>query len=174
MSYLKSIIVQSSFLDRAVSVGVHDSNIPESGNLSELTLPYIDEAISKLNFILGRPTGTVRWGVEQFTVESDSSISGCEDLDGNEIAEVSTLSLKNLMLEVKSLKEYCHQADNYKTIIAQAFSAIKINPSQYKRWSESDVDFGITINNVFVSLVLESSDFTLTETAFINQLNVNF
>lgn len=174
MSYLKSIIVQSSSLDRAVSVGVYDSNIPESGSLSELTLYNINEALNELNFIIAQTDGAVVWGVEQFQVESEPALSVCRDYDEEVIAEVPTVSLKNLMLEVKSFKEYCQQSDNYKTILGQAFSTIKSNPSQYKRWAESDVDFGITINNVFIGLVLESSDFNLTETQFINQLNANF
>ncbi|WP_026715316.1 hypothetical protein [Flavobacterium daejeonense] len=175
MSYPKFIAVRRKTQTyRYVEVGVYDSSIPESGNLSELTLYYIDDAINQLNFILTQPDDAVLWGVEQFHVESEPIMSVCLDFNEEVIAEVSTVDLKNLMLEVKNFKEYCQQSDNYKTIIGQAFSAIKSNPSQYRRWPESDLHYITNINDVSVSIAIEPSDLDLTTEAFINQLNIIF
>ena len=94
--------------------------------------------------------------------------------DKVEKTQVSTISLRNFLIELKNFKEQCQSGDYYKTIIGEAFTAVKADPSQYKRWATSDLDYLITLNNITINLVLEANDFNLSTGQYIAQLERYF
>jgi hypothetical protein len=96
------------------------------------------------------------------------------DYEKVERYQASTISFRDYLIELKNFKEQCAAGDYYKTIVGQAFTAIKANPSQYQEWPTSDIDFLITLNNITFGLVLEANDFNLTEAQYVAQLKRDF
>lgn len=172
MSYTKAIVIQ---YQRTVNIGVADEKIPNSGFLSDLDLNSINEIIIELNEVISNPNGALIWGQEQIMIDSGQINSKCVDQINNTILpDIPTISFLNLMIENKKFKEQYQNSINLKNIIEQAFTNIKSNPNNYKRWSNSNSDFSTTINNVFISLVLKPKDFNLSKSEYVNQLRINF
>jgi hypothetical protein len=172
MSYTKAIVIQHG---RTINMEVADTEIPNSGYLSDLDLHSINQIVTDLDEVINNPNGALIWGQMQIMIDSDPINSKCVDEMNNEILpDISTISFLNLMIENKSFKEHYQNNNNLKNIIGQAFTAIKANPNNFRRWSTSNEDFSITLNEIFVSLVLAPEDFNLSETEYVNQLKTNF
>ncbi|KRD06316.1 hypothetical protein ASE21_19285 [Flavobacterium sp. Root901] len=172
MSYSKAIVVQYR---RNINIGVVDTTISNSHSLSDLDLGSINQIIGTLTEVISNPNGAFIWGSEQIVIDSDSINSKITDeINGVTLSNTSTISLLNLMVEIKNFKEQYQIPSNLKNIIGQAFETIKSNPHNYKRWPTSDTDFSTTIDNVYVSLVLTSDDLNLPKNEYLNQLKTNF
>ncbi len=179
MSYLKGIAVQSLRQgiksQRDVIIGVVDSTITNSSYLSDFNLSSINEIIIKLEELVQSDGGGFIWGQEYIMIDSSPEISFCEnDLDKEALPDVPTISLLNLMIEIQKLKTEYQDTDNLKKIIGQVFTIVKSDPDNHRRLAESDTDFAITINDIYVGLVLVSEDFDLTVEEYLNQLQATF
>ncbi|WPO81237.1 hypothetical protein SD427_10735 [Chryseobacterium sp. JJR-5R] len=123
-----------------------------------------------MNAVIAGQSDYLDWGTDSLYVSSETALSQYVRYDKVEKNQVSTLSLRNFLIELKNFKEQCQAGDYYKTIIGQAFTAVKANPSQYKRWPTSDLDYLITLNNITIALVLEANDFSLSTGQYLAQL----
>ncbi|MBS7253507.1 hypothetical protein [Flavobacterium branchiicola] len=171
MSYLKGLVIDKY---KSVDLGIDDTTISNSGYLSDLSLDSINKAITNLNYIITQTTGVITWGVDRFMVDSDPEGSLCKDENDIELADVPNSVMINLLLEIKNFKTQYQNTTNLKNIVGQAFTIIKSNPNAYKRFPNSDFHFATTINDVYITLILEQNDLNLTESLYINQLNTNF
>jgi hypothetical protein len=176
MSNTKIINVYSNknIINREVEIIIANQTIKNSSYLSDLNLDSINKSITDLNYIITQKNGIITWGVEQFMVDSDSERSLCKDENNTELADIPNNIMINLLTEIKSFKEQYQNAVNLKRIVGQGFNAIKVNSINYKRYPNSDFHFAITINDIFITLVLEPNDFNLTENIYLSQLNINF
>jgi hypothetical protein len=172
MSYTKAIAIQHG---GTINMGVADTEILNSEYLSDFDLHSINQIVTDLDEVINNPNGALIWGQMQIMIDSDPINSKCADQMSNEILpDVLTISFLNLMMENKKFKEHYQNHTNLKDIIGQAFTTIKANPNNFKRWPTSNIVFSITLNEIFVSLVLVPEDFNLTETEYVNQLKTNF
>jgi len=174
MIYEYQILVTKYSINRAVMIGVSTSDLNQASALSDMNLSHITETLGELNAVIAGQLDYLNWGTDLFYVSSDTTISRYGDFDKVERYEVSTLGLRDFLIELKNFKEQCYAGDYYKTIIGQAFTAIKANPLQYKRWPTSDIYYLITLNNITFTLVLEPNDFNLTESQYVAQLKSEF
>lgn len=171
MSYLKGILVTKY---KRVNIGVSDTTIPNSGDLSKLDLDSINKSIDDLNYILTKPTGVITWGVDQFMVDSDPEGSLCKDENDNELADIPNSTMLNLLTEIKNFKEQYQNSGTLKNIVGQAFNIIKSDPNNHKRFPNSDFHFATTIDNIYITLILEQNDLNLTGSEYVTQLDTNF
>jgi hypothetical protein len=170
MSYIHYLMVHKY----QVRVGVAPSNLIGASALSNMDLNYITETITELNQVIAGQLSDLSWGTQFFCVISEGNMSWYGDYEKVERYQTSTISFRDYLIELKNFKEQCLAGNHYKTIVGQAFTAIKANPSQYKEWPTSDIDFSIIINNISFSLVLEPNDFNLTESQYMAQLKRDF
>lgn len=172
MSYLKGLVVDKY---KSVDLGVVDTTISNSSHLSDFDLDSISKIVLDLNNVISNPNGALLWGQEQIMIDSDPINSKCEDeMNGEILPDVQTSSLLNLMIEIKNFKAQYQNPTNLRNIVGQAFTNIKSNPNNYKRFPNSDFYFATTINAIYITLVLEPEDLNLTEREYVNQLNTNF
>jgi len=174
MSYLKFISIQSKLGEyRAVYLSVTDSSIQNSGYLNDLSLNSINRNIIDLNLVINTPNGALLWGQEQISIDSDSLLSKCfDETKDKTLPDVYTQDLLNLMIEIKNFKtQYNENPTILKSIIGQAFSSIKSNPNNYQKNPNSNIRFAITIDNIYLTLVLEPGDFNMSESEYLIQLD---
>ncbi|MDR7209661.1 hypothetical protein [Flavobacterium piscis] len=179
MKYLKGIVVQSpsrgNKIQRDVNIGVVDSMIANSSYLSDFDLNSVKKIVFDLKELVKSDEGGFIWGQEYIMIDSAPEISFCEnDLDKEALPDVPTISLLNLMIEIQKIKEKYQNVVNLKNIVGKAFNIIKSNPDQNRRSHYSNIGFSVTIDDVYVTLVLLQKDFELTENEFVNQLNTDF
>ncbi|UUF15229.1 MULTISPECIES: hypothetical protein [Flavobacterium] len=179
MSYSKRIAVLSLRRgikpQRDVIIGVADSAIINSSYLSDFNLSSINKIVIKLEELVRSDGGGFIWGQEYIMIDSSPEISFCEnDLDKETLPDVPTISLLKLMIEIQKIKTEYQNPDNLKKIIGQVFAIIKSDPDNHRRWTESDTDFAVTINDVYIVLVLVSEDFDLTVEEYVSQLQTTF
>lgn len=175
MSYLKSISIQNKLGNyRTVYASLTDSTIQNSGYLNDFSLNSIKKIIIDLNSLINTPNGALLWGQEQISIDSDPLLSKCfDEMQGKALPDVSTQDLLNLMTEIKNFKtQYLENPIMIKSIIAQAFSSIKSNPNNYQKHPNSNLRFAITIDGIYITLVLEPSDFNMTESEYLIQLDI--
>jgi hypothetical protein len=176
MSYLNFISTQGKLGQfRTVSASVYDSSIQNSEYLNDFSLNSINKIIIDLNNVINSPNGALLWGHEQMSIDSNPLLSKCFDETRNKsLPDVPTQNLLNLMIQIKKFKTQYHQnSENLKNIIKQAFSSIKSNPNNYKKYPNSDIRFAITIDNIYLTLVLEPNDLNLTDDDFLSQLDID-
>ncbi len=157
-----------------VIVEVVPSNLIGASALSDMNLGEITETLSELNEVIAGQLSDLTWGTQFFCIVSEGNISWYGDYEKVERYQASTISFRDYLIELKNFKEQCAAGDYYKTIIGQAFTAIKANPSQFKSWATSDKDFSITINNITFNLFFDLNDFNLTESQYVAQLKRDF
>lgn len=135
----------------------------------------MNELVAQLSELVDSDGGGMIWGQKQIMIDSSPEISFCEDeMDREPLPDVSTRSLLNLMIEIQKMKTEYQNPDNLRKIIGQIFTIVKSDPGNYKRWSESDTDFEVTIDDIFITLVLMPEDFDLTLEEYVNQLQNTF
>jgi len=106
-------------------------------------------------------------------IDSESLTSYCfDEMNDTSLPNVNTQELLNLMIEIKDFKTAYGQPANLSNIISQAFNQIKSNPQSYKKWSHL-IYYEVIINNVTVALQLESEDFNLSASQYVNQLKID-
>lgn len=171
MSYNHYLTVIKS---KNVIVEVVPSNLIGASALSEMNLGEIAETITELNKVIAGQLSDLSWGTQFFCVASEGNMSWYGDYEKVERYQTSTISFRDYLIELKNFKEQCLNNDYYKTIISQAFTAIKANPTQFKSWATSNKDFSITLNNITFNLFLDLNDFNLTESQYIAQLKKRF
>ncbi|MBW1654581.1 hypothetical protein [Flavobacterium quisquiliarum] len=174
MSYEYQLTVTRYYTQRYVMIGVGSSDLEQASSLSEMSINEITKTLAELNAVISGDLEYLDWGTDLFHVFSEVAVSRYGDFDKVERYEVSTIGLRDFLIELKKFKEQCLAGDDYKAIIGEAFATIKVNPSKYKRWPTSDTHFLITLNNIIFSLVLESNDFNLTQTQYVAQLEREF
>lgn len=172
MAYSKGIAVQYR---RGVNIGIFDDEISNSSYLSDFDLSSINELITELTELVESEDGGMIWGQEQIMIDSSPEISFCKDeMHRENLGKVPTRSLLNLMIEIQKLKTEYQNPDNLKKKIGEAFAIIKSDPDNHKRWLESNIDFMVIINDIYISLVLMPKDFELTVEEYTNQLKFAF
>jgi hypothetical protein len=170
MNYNYSISVLN---DKSVRIGLYRTDLNQSGALSDMDLNYITETITELNQVIAGQLSDLSWGTVFFCVISEGNISWYGDYEKVERYQTSTISFRDYLIELKNFKEQCLSGDYYKTIVGQAFTQIKNNPSGTKKWVHG-THYGIVINGKIVSLNLSEDDFNLTESQYIAQLKRDF
>lgn len=176
MSYLKFISTQSKLgQNRTITTSLSDPSIQNSEYLNDISLNSINRIIIDLNRIINTPNGALLWGQERISIDSDSILSKCfDEIENKPLPDVPTQYLLNLMTQIKNFKtHYYENPTDLKNIIGKAFSLIKSNPNNYKRYPNSNIRFAITIDDIYISLVLEPNDFNLSESDFLSQLDTN-
>lgn len=172
MAYSKGIAVQYR---RDVNIGVVDDEIPNSSYLSDFNLSSVNKIVSQLKELVKSDGGGFIWGQDCIMIDSTPEISYCEnDLDKKNLPDIPTISLLNLMIEIQKLKTEYQNPDKLKKIIKEAFAIVKLYPDNYRRWKESDTCFAVSIDNIYITLVLLPEDFNLTIEEYVNQLHTNF
>ncbi len=174
MSYNHYLLATAYRTNRDVTAGVSASEMEQASDLSDMSLSEITEVLTELNAVISGQSDYLDWGTDLLYVSSEAALSWYVRYDKVEKTQVSTISLRNFLTELKNFKEQCQAGDYYKTIIGQAFTAVKANPSQYKRWATSDLDYLITLNNITIMLVLEANDFNLSTGQYVAQLKRYF
>ncbi|MFD1605427.1 hypothetical protein ACFSJW_02410 [Flavobacterium artemisiae] len=174
MSYEYQLTVTRYYTERYVMIGVGTSDLDQVSSLSEMSINEITKTLNELNAVISGSLEYLDWGTDLFYVFSEATVSRYGDFDKVERYEVSTIGLRDFLVELKKFKEQCLAGDHYKVIVGEAFTAIKAKPLKYKRWTTSDTDFLITLNNIIFSLKLESNDFNLTQSQYITQLEREF
>lgn len=174
MSYSYYLSSSNFKFHRSVRVSVHSFGLEDAVELSDINLDYIPEIITELNEVIAGQLSDLSWGTQFFCVSSEGNMSWYGDYEKVERYQASTISFRDYLIELKNFKEQCATVDYYKSIIGQAFTAIKANPTQYKRWPTSNIDYLITLNNITFSLVLQPDDFNLTESQYVAQLKRDF
>lgn len=174
MSYNHYLSATTYKSNRGVTAAVGTSEMEQATYLSDMNLGEITETLTDLNAVIAGQLDYLDWGTDLLYVSSEATVSKYGLYDKVERTQVSTLSLRNFLIELKNFKEQCQAGDYYKTIIGQAFTAVKANPSQYKRWPTSDLHYLITLNNITITLVLKANDFNLSVGQYIAQLKRYF
>jgi hypothetical protein len=174
MSYNHYLSVTAYISNRGVDAAVGISDMEQASDLSDMNLREITDTLTDLNAVIAGQLDYLDWGTDLLYVSSEAALSQYVRYDKVEQTQVSTISLRNFLIELKNFKEQCQAGDYYKTIIGQAFTAVKANPSQYKRWATSDLDYLITLNNITITLVLEANDFNLSVGQYLAQLKRYF
>lgn len=174
MSYNHYLLVTAYKSNRGVSVAVGTSEMEQTTYLSDMNLREITDTLTELNAVIAGQLDYLTWGTDLLYVSSEAALSQYVRYDKVKKTQVSTLSLRNFLIELKSFKEQCQAGDYYKTIIGQAFTAVKADHSQYKRWATHDLHYLITLNNITITLVLEANDFNLSVGQYITQLKKDF
>ncbi|WP_294315862.1 hypothetical protein [uncultured Chryseobacterium sp.] len=174
MSYNHYLLATAYRTNRDVTAGVSASEMVQASDLSDMSLSEITERLTELNSVIGGQLDYLNWGTDLFDVSSEATVSKYGRYDKADRTQVSTIGLRNFLIELKNFKEQCLTGDYYKIIIGQAFTAIKANPSQYKRWATSDLYYLITLNNITITLVLEPNDFNLSVGQYVAQLKRYF
>jgi hypothetical protein len=176
MSYSKNISVSAkNSLKRTIDISLGRYDIVNSGFLSDFSLDSIEEIIEELTKVINGTLENFYWGQEQIMIESYQNSSMCyNEMEQKSLPNVSTIDLLNLMNQIKTFKEQYENPINLKSIVGQAFNTIKGNPNNFKLNPNSEYFFQITLNEILILLTLESNDFNLTETEYVNQLQTNF
>jgi hypothetical protein len=169
MSYIHQLLVHKY----RVRVGVVPSNLTGASALSDMDLNYITETITELNQVIAGELSDLSWGTQFFCVISEGNMSWYGDYEKVERYQTSTISFRDYLIELKNFKEQCLAGDQYKTIVGQAFTAIKANPSGTKKWAHGS-HYETVINGKIVSLNLSEDDFNLTESQYMAQLKRDF
>ncbi len=170
MSYSHYLTVIKS---KRVIVEVVPSNLIGASALSDMDLNYITKTITELNQVIAGQLSDLSWGTQFFCVDSEGNMSWYGDYEKVERYQASTISFRDYLIELKNFKEQCAAGDYYKTIIGQAFTAIKANPSGTKKW-EQGTYYEVQINGIVVSLNLTEDDFNLTESQYVAKLKRDF
>lgn len=171
MSYDHYLLATAYIANRSVIAAVGTSQMEEASDLSDMDLGEIRVTLTELNAVIA---GHLDWGTDLFYVSSEATESKYGRYDKAEQTQVPTISLRNFLIELKNFKEQCQVGDYYKTIIGQAFTTIQANPSQYRRWVTSDLYYLITLNNITITLALETNDFNLSVGQYVAQLKNDF
>ncbi|SHF45485.1 hypothetical protein SAMN05443633_104280 [Chryseobacterium arachidis] len=174
MSYNYYLSATAYIKNRWVMVGVGTPEMEQASDLSDMGLSEITNTLAELNAVIEGQLDYLDWGTDLFYVSSEATVSNYGRYDKAERPQVPTIGLRNFLIELKKFKEQCLTKDYYKVIIGQAFTAIKANPLQYKRWTTSDLYYLITLNNITITLVLEPDDFDLSVGQYITQLARSF
>lgn len=174
MLYNYYLLATAHIKNRWVTVGVGTPEMEQASDLSDMGLSEITNTLTELNAVIAGQLDYLDWGTDLFYVCSEANISNYGRYDKTERPQVPTIGLRNFLIELKKFKEQCQARDYYKVIIGEAFTAVKANPSQYKRWATSDLDYLITLNNITITLVLEPDDFDLSVDQYITQLTRSF
>ncbi len=174
MPYEYQLTVTRYYTQRYVMIGVGTPDLDQASSLSEMSISEITKTLAELNAVISGSLEYLDWGTDLFYVFSEAAVSRYGDFDKVERYEVSTIGLRDFLIELKRFKEQCLADDYYKAIVGEAFAAIKANPLKYKRWSTSDTDFLITLNDIIFSLILQSNDFNLTQSQYVAQLEREF
>ena len=174
MSYNYYLSATAYRTNRGVGAAVGTSEMEQATYLSDMGLNEITDTLTELNAVIAGQLDYLDWGTDLFYVSSEATVSNYGRYDKAERPEVPTIGLRNFLIELKSFKEQCQTGDHYKTIIGQAFTAIKANPSQYKRWATSDLHYLITLNNITITLALKPDDFDLSIGQYVTQLKRYF
>ncbi len=174
----KKILVLSKHANhnREIRFFVFDSANLESSDLSELKIDAITDIINNLKLLCNSSSSNAyyEWGVDLYSVFSTPDISSCtNEIEGTTLPDVLTSSLLALMIEIKKFKQQYQDIVNLQNILSQAFTLIKANPSQY-RSAPDGYYYQAYIDEVLVSLNLNSDDLNLTVEVFFNQLETNF
>jgi len=138
MSYNHYLSVTAYIANRGVSVEVGTSEMEQASDLSDMNLGEITDTLTELNAVIAGQLDYLTWGTDLLYVSSEAALSQYVRYDKVEKTQVSTISLRNFLIELKNFKEQCQAGDYYKTIIGESFTAVKANPSQYRRWPTSD------------------------------------
>lgn len=161
--------------DREVRIDLGSNEILNSGFLSDFDLDSIIDIIAELTQVVNGTLDSMYWGQEQIMIGSEQLTSDCFDEMNNEnLGSVSTQELLNLMIQIRDFKQLYQNPYNLKNLVGQAFNTIKSSPNNYKTAPHSDFYYSITISDIYISLVLESGDFNLSESDYTNQLQTNF
>jgi len=173
---MKSIIVLTNNLNsRDVLIG-GGLNDPGTGHLSDLDLDSIIKIIDQLTLLVNsnNPNDYYEWGVDLYSVLSLKTISHCKDEIMDEVYDdIPTQTLLDFMIELRNHKQQYQNINNLNTIVGQAFTQIKNNPSSTKKW-EHGTYYEVQVNGIIVSLNLSEEDFNLNVNTYLSQLNTNF
>lgn len=172
---MKNITVYKKFINnkRDTFISVSSSSIKNSGFLSDFDLDSITEIITELTKVINGTLESFYWGQEQIMIDSESLTSYCfDEMNNTSLPNVNTQELLNLMIEIKDFKTAYGQPANLSNIITQAFNQIRSNPQSYKKWSHL-IYYEVIINNITVALQLESEDFNLSASQYVNQLKID-
>lgn len=173
---MKSIIILNlSGFKRAVLIGggLNDSG---TGHLSDLDLDSIIKIIDKLTLLVNstNPNDYYYWGVDLCMIMSTNSISECRDeMNDEDYNDIPTQTLLDFMIELRNHKQQYQNISNLNTIVGQAFTQIKNNPSGTKKWAHGTY-YEVEINGVFVSLNLSENDLNIETSTYLTQLNTIF
>jgi len=174
---MKSIIILNlSSFKRAVLIGGGLIDHPATGHLSDLDLDSIIKIIDKLTLLVNsnNPSDYYEWGVDLYSVLSLKTISNCRDeIMDEDYGDIPTQTLLDFMIELRDHKQQYQNISNLNTIVGQAFTQIKNNPSGTKKWAHGTY-YEVQINGIIVSLNLSEEDLVLDINTYLNQLNTNF
>lgn len=169
------VLTKSPNNKRSVNLGVDYNEILNSEYLSDFDLDSIIDIITELTQVVNGSLDSMYWGQEQIMIGSEQVNSDCfDDMNNENLGSVSTQALLNLMIEIRDFKQFYQNPNNLKNIVGQAFNTIKSNPNNYKRFPNSDFHFIVTINDIYITLILDPEDFNLSQNEYTNQLQTIF
>ena len=161
--------------NRDVELIIANSIIKNSSNLSDFDLDSIIKIITELTQVVNGTLDSMYWGQEQIMIDSEKVNSVCfYDTNNENLGSVSTQALLKLMIEIRDFKQHYQNSNNLKNVVGQAFNAIKSDPNNYKRFPNSDFHFIVTINDIYITLILNPEDFNLSQNEYTNQLQTIF
>ena len=174
---MKSITVLTKLINgkRQVLIG-GGLNESGTGHLSDLEYDSITTIIEKLAQLVNsnNPNDYYEWGVDLYAVLSLKNISHCRDEIMDEVYDdIPTQTLLDFMIELKNHKQQYQNIGNLNSIVGQAFSQIKNNPSGTKKWAQGTY-YEVVINNIIILLNLSEADLDLDVNTYLSQLVTNF
>lgn len=141
--------------------------------MSDFNITSFTKLINDLTGVVNNPDDYLYWGQVQIMINSGHLVSTCfNEFDQESLPSVPTQDLLDFVIEAKNFKEFYVNLNNLKDLVGQAFNTIKSNPTAYKAFSNSNVDFSVTINDVVILLTLSEQDFNLSQSQYVNQLKV--
>jgi hypothetical protein len=175
---MKSIVVLKKYTNhqREVRLSFVNSLMPESGHLSDLELDSINVIIDKLALLVNsnNPSDYYEWGVDLYSVLSLKTVSHCrDDVMNEEYDDIPTQTLLDFMIELRNHKQQYQNISNLNSIVGQAFTQIKNNPSGTKKWAHGTY-YELEISGIIVSLNLSEEDLNLNVSTYLNQIDANF
>lgn len=174
MSYHYYISVTAHINNRGVDAAISTPAMEEASELSSMGINEIIQVITDLQDVVSGRMDYLNWGTDLFNVTSEGDVTLYGRYDKAMETQVSTRSLISFLTELKRFKEHCQERDYYKDVISRAFVSVRADPSRYRRWPSSDLDYLIGVDRITVTLTLEPEDFHLSAEEYTVQLKRYF
>lgn len=174
MSYHYYLSVTAHINNRGVNAAISTPAMEEASELSSMGINEIIQVMTDLQDVVSGQMDYLNWGTDLFNVTSEGDVTLYGRYDKAMETQVSTRSLISFLTALKKFKEHCLEGDYYKDVISRAFISVRADPSRYRRWPSSDLDYLIDVDRITVTLTLEPEDFHLSAEEYMTQLKRYF